>query len=421
MTDFAVISDLWQGLLCLAALMGSLLLLYDLLNCLQLGRRGAFWLCAGLLLLSLAQLQLMMMNAYRYPHYLLGIHLKAVPTALFCLAALIFALGLQHRLWRWSRSHVSAMSVKEAFDHLPAGLCYYLSGGRIKLSNSSMDAISLEISSAPMMDPEGFWRALEGGSLPVSLRGGEAPMIRLKNGRVCSFRHRVLDTELGPVHELLAMDVSSDWALNEELAMKQARARELNLRLKALLESIEYLTMSRELMQLKAELHDALGQSLLLSRRYLLDPGSTDPEEVRSAWLNDLRLLDSARPESWQKPYYLQEKQAQALGVRLELVGELPGEHRLIPAVETALRVHVTNVLRHAGGSRATVVSRREGEDWILTLLNDGMPPRLPIREGGGLGNLRSRVEALGGGMELGPGPEFRLRLRLPAGEEEYR
>jgi len=179
--------------------------------------------------------------------------------------------------------------------------------------------------------------------------------------------------------------------------------------------------MSRELMQLKAELHDALGQSLLLSRRYLLDPGSTDPEEVRSAWLNDLRLLDSARPESWQKPYYLQEKQAQALGVRLELVGELPGENRLIPAVETALRVHVTNVLRHAGGSRATVVSRREGEDWILTLLNDGMPPRLPIREGGGLGNLRSRVEALGGGMELGPGPEFRLRLRLPAGEEEYR
>ncbi len=421
MSDFALISDLWQGVLCLTALLGSLLLLNDLLVCLRLGRRWAPLLSAGLLLLSLAHIQIMMMNAYRFPHYPLGIHLKAVPTALLCLALLAFAGALRFRLGRWSRSHISAMSVKEAFDRLPAGLCYYLPGGRIKLSNASMDAVSQEISGAPMMDPEGLWRGLEGGSLPVSLRGGDAPMIRMKNGRVFSFRHRVLDTELGPVHELLAMDVSGDFALNEELAMKQAKARELNLRLKALLESIEYLTMSRELMQLKAELHDALGQSLLLSKRFLLDPGSTDPAEVRSAWLNDLRLLDSSRPESWQKPYYLPEKQAQALGVRLVIIGELPGENRLIPAVETALRVHITNVLRHAGGSRATVVSCREGEEWFLTLTNDGMPPRAPIREGGGLGNLRSRVEALGGGMEIETGPEFRLRLRLPAGEEELR
>jgi signal transduction histidine kinase len=420
MSDFALISDLWQGVLCLTALLGSLLLLNDLLVCLRLGRRWAPLLSAGLLLLSLAHIQIMMMNAYRFPHYPLGIHLKAVPTALLCLALLAFAVALRFRLGRWSRSHISAMSVKEAFDRLPAGLCYYLPGGRIKLSNASMDAVSQEISGAPMMDPEGLWRGLEGGSLPVSLRGGDAPMIRMKNGRVFSFRHRVLDTELGPVHELLAMDVSGDFALNEELAMKQAKARELNLRLKALLESIEYLTMSRELMQLKAELHDALGQSLLLSKRFLLDPGSTDPAEVRSAWLNDLRLLDSSRPESWQKPYYLPEKQAQALGVRLVIIGELPGENRLIPAVETALRVHITNVLRHAGGSRATVACRRVGDEWYLTLTNDGMIPRGPIREGGGLGNLRSRVEALGGSMEIDCAPGFRLQLRLPAGDGEF-
>ncbi len=420
MTDFAMLSDLWQGLLCLAGLLGALLILYDLLLSLQLDRRVAFLLNLGLLLYSVAHLQLMMMNAYRYPHYFLGIHLKAVPTAAACLALLLLAAAMQFRLARWSRSHISAMSLKEAFDRLPAGLCYYLPGGRIKLANTSMDAISQEISASPMMDPEGFWRGLESGELPVSLRGGDSPMIRMKSGRVCSFRHRVLDTELGTVHELLAMDISDDFALNEELALKQAKAQEINLRLRALLESIEYLTMSRELMQLKAELHDALGQSLLLSKRFLLDPGSLDPAEVRSAWLSNLGLLDSSRPESWQKPYYLQEKQAEALGVRLEILGELPGEDRLIPAVETALRVHITNVLRHAGGSRATVACRRVGDEWYLTLTNDGMLPRGPIREGGGLGNLRSRVEALGGSMEIDCAPGFRLRLRLPAGDGEF-
>jgi signal transduction histidine kinase len=417
MTDYAAISDLWQGLLCLAALLGCLLFFYDLLRSVQLGRKRALLLSAVLLLLSLAHIQVMMMNAFWSPHYPLGIHLKAVPTALFCLALLSLGGSMQYRLRRWSRSHISPMSVKEAFDRLPAGLCYYLPGGLIKLVNTSMDALCQDAVGAPMTDPEGFRRALEAGDLPASLRGGEAPMLRFADGRVYSFAHRLLDTELGPVHELLAMDVSRDCAMNRELEEKQARARELNVRLKALLGSIEYLTMSRELMQLKSELHDRLGQSLLLSRRYLLEPGSVEESEVREAWQKNLSLLENSRPESWQAPYYLRKLEAEALGIRLEISGSLPEESRLIPVVETALSVHVTNVLRHARGNRALVSCRRERGGYCLELTNDGDPPALPLREGGGLGNLRSRVEALGGSMALEASPTFRLGIWLPGSE----
>lgn len=420
MTDFSMISDLSQGLLCLAALLGILWLLYDLLFCLRLNKWAAALLSAGLLLFSMGHIQLMMMNAYRFPHYFLGIHLKAVPTGLICLALLVFAGMLQLQLGHWSRSHISATSVKEAFDRLPAGLCYYLPGGLIKFTNTSMNTICLQIDGTPLMDPEGFWLELKSGSLPLSLRGGSSPMIRLQNGAVYSFRHRALDTELGIVNELLALDVSDDYALNEELARKQTNAREINLRLRALLEGIEYLTMSRELMRLKAELHDSLGQSLLLSKRFLAEPGSIDPEQVRAAWLNNLNLLESSRPESWQKPYYIPKKQAETLGVRLDLIGDLPMEDRLIPVIETALQVHVTNVLRHAGGSRAAVESVRRDGEWLLTLSNDGKAPEEEIRESGGLANLRSRVEAAGGSMKIESSPAFRLLLRLPAGEEEH-
>ena len=88
--------------------------------------------------------------------------------------------------------------------------------------------------------------------------------------------------------------------------------------------------------------------------------------------------------------------------------------------VETALSVHTTNVLRHARGSRAMVRCTREKDGWELEFTNDGAPPALPLREGGGLGNLRSRVEALGGSMEIDCAPGFRLRLRLPAGDGEF-
>ena len=418
MTLFSQLSDPWQGVLCLLGLLGFFLFLYDLLRSLQLGERRMVLPAACALALSFCHLQVMIMNAYRSPYYPFGIRLPAAETAAVCAGFAVLGGFWQYRISRWSRSNLSAMSLKEAFDRLPAGLCYYLPGGLLKLVDLSMDALCTEALGAPLMDPEGFWQALTGGSLPISLRGGESPVLRLADGRVFSFRHRVLSTEFGPVHELLAMDVTEDWELNRELEWKQERAKELNVRLKALLGSIEYLTMSRELMQLKAQLHDTLGQTLLLSRRCLSDPESVDPETVRQAWLEQLRRLENSRPETWQQPYYIQQKQAEALGVTLKISGSLPAERRLIPVVETALSVHVTNLLRHAGGRTAFVCCEPEGNGYRLIFTGDGAPPAGPVREGGGLSNLRSLVEALGGSMELSSAPVFRLRLWLPAGEE---
>ena len=406
MSDFTHLSGPWQVLLCLIGLLAVFLYVYALLRHHELGRKKMILPDALLLLISFAHVQIMIRSVIVKPFYPEGRRLLTVPVIVTCFVLAAIAAFLLWRIGKWSRSHISALSVKEAFDRLPAGLCYFLPGGLIKLVNSSMDALCLETLGSPLMDPEGFWRCLKDGSLPQTLHGGETPMLRLADGRVFSFAHRVLNTELGVVHELLAMDVSEDYALNRELEEKQVRAKELNTRLRALLESIEYLTMSRELMQLKTELHDALGQSLLLSKRFLLDPDSVDAEQVRDVWRSNLKLLENSRPELWQKPYYIQEKQAEALGVRLEICGELPTENRLIPVVETALRVHSTNVLRHAGG-------------WRLTLTNDGMPPSSVIREGGGLGNLRSRVEVLGGRMEIESAPVFRLRIWLPSGKTE--
>ncbi len=418
MTEYARIPDLWQGVLGLFALLAVFMYMYDLVRCIQLGRKRPILPTAALLLISLALMQVMMMNAYRYPNFPLGIHLHTLPAAGACALLIALAAAQQYRIGRWSRSHISAMSLKEAFDSLPTGLCYYLPGGLIKLVNTRMNALCAEILGAPLMDPEGFWRELRSGSPEGSLRGGEEPMLMTASGAVYSFRHRLLETELGTVHELTAVDVSEDYAMNRELREKRDRAEALNLRLRALLGSIEYLTMSRELMQLKTELHDRLGQSLLVSKRWLLDPESMDPEAVRSAWLRNLHLLESSEPESWQRPYYILHRQAEALGLSLEVRGTLPRENRLIPAAETAIAVHLTNVLRHAGGSRALVSCRREGKDYVLELTNDGMPPRGEAREGGGLGNLRSRVEDLGGSMEIQWTPAFRLLLRLP-GEED--
>jgi len=419
MTDYAQISDVWQGILALFAVLAFLMSIYNLIRCIQLGRKLMCVPTAVLLSAAFALIQIMAMNAYKYPHYPLGIHLKVAPT-IAAVLLLIAASGLrQYRLGRWNRSHLSPMSIKESFDNLPAGLCYYLKGGLIKLVNTSMNELSSSVSGMPLMNPEQFYDDLERGALPASLRGGEAPMVRLSDGRVFRFSHRVFDTEIGLMHELVATDVTDNYNLNLELAEKQVRARELNARLKALLGSIEYLTMSRELTRLKAELHDELGKSLLLSKRYLESPGSVDAPAVRDSWLKKLNLLENSGRESWQTPYFVLKEQAEALGISLEIQGDLPSENYLIPVVETALSVHMTNVLRHAGGGRAVVVCEKEETGYRLALTNDGAAPPEEVREGGGLTNLRTKTEAVGGNMTVDSAPAFQLNLYLPINDWE--
>jgi signal transduction histidine kinase len=108
-----------------------------------------------------------------------------------------------------------------------------------------------------------------------------------------------------------------------------------------------------------------------------------------------------------------------AAGLPVTLTVE--GEPRPLPAgVDiSAYRIvqeALTNTLRHAHASRATVVVRY-GDPLELEITDDGVggPPRAGA--GHGLVGMRERVSLYGGGLELdsGNGRGFRIRATLPA------
>jgi signal transduction histidine kinase len=79
----------------------------------------------------------------------------------------------------------------------------------------------------------------------------------------------------------------------------------------------------------------------------------------------------------------------------------------------------LTNVLRHAGASRAEVsVVSTSGAAMVVTVHDDGRGSDMPGKErrsGMGIVGMRSRVEALGGTLEAGPEVRgFRLRASIP-------
>jgi signal transduction histidine kinase len=113
---------------------------------------------------------------------------------------------------------------------------------------------------------------------------------------------------------------------------------------------------------------------------------------------------------------------AEAAGLKVEVA--LEGEPRALPpAVDLAcyriVQESLTNVVRHAGASRATVtVNHRDGEV-VVEVLDDGLgtPAGVPAAGAGqGINGMRERARALGGTLQASPCPDggFLVRARLP-------
>ena len=153
---------------------------------------------------------------------------------------------------------------------------------------------------------------------------------------------------------------------------------------------------------------------LLMTRHFLAAPGQTDTKEMLSLWRRNIALLKNEERERWQEPCFFSLTHADSLGIRIEMNGELPEDETLLSVADTAITVHVTNVLRHAEGDTAYISIEKTPEGYVMRFTNNGKPPCEPVKETGGLANLRRLTEKIGGAMAITSSPQFEMILHLP-------
>ena len=106
-------------------------------------------------------------------------------------------------------------------------------------------------------------------------------------------------------------------------------------------------------------------------------------------------------------------------GLRVEVVSD--GDTDRVPsgvglAAYRIVQEALTNALRHAGASRATVRLEGSPEVLVVDVTDDGRGPGRPATDGHGLLGMRERVAVYGGSLDVGPvdGRGFRVVARLP-------
>ncbi len=409
---YQALSVFERGCLCILAAMVLFVYMYSLIRIIYLGRYRSAIPGAGVLTIvafCIFQLLVMIQDGDQNPR--IGIRLIVLIPVLF--AMLIYAFFMLYKVIRWQKEHVSLMSVKEAFDRLPTGLAYFDPDGMPVMVNEAMQRLSRNVLGRPLTDADLFRKGIN----EMSKDAGQSEnrlIVRGRDGRIYSVKFGSVTIDGAEYCEFTGTDISTEYELTEELESRRDRERVLNSRLKALVDTIEYVTMNRELLQLKTALHDNIGQSILICKRYLYAPESVDRQRMLDFWSVNIRHLINDEPEAWELPYYVISREAGRLGISLDIKGRLPDEKSLIPIVDSAISVQVGNTLKHTGGTKVEVGAYESPGEYLITLRNDGRPPAGEIREKGGLLNLRREVESAGGRMVIRSVPEFELQIILP-------
>ena len=194
----------------------------------------------------------------------------------------------------------------------------------------------------------------------------------------------------------------------------------MNRRLRQYGQDVQEATREKEILRAKTRVHDETGRVLIQTRQFLSGTQG-DAESVCAAWRQNARLLLAKYADEQHTDAFEQLTcAAQAIGVTIARSGAFPQEGtESAQLAEAAAHECLTNLVRHAGGTRLEILSERTAEGWSIRYRNDGDAPSGPIVEGSGLTALRARTEAAGGAMAIAHAPHFELTLTLPQERQE--
>ncbi|MEV4441221.1 histidine kinase [Streptomyces sp. NPDC049577] len=196
------------------------------------------------------------------------------------------------------------------------------------------------------------------------------------------------------------------------------------------------MAVTRERLRFSRDLHDLLGYSLssitlkseLIRRLIPVQPEQAVREVAEVLAISRQSLADVRTVASGYREMSLEQELLSArsvltaaeVGVRTDI--SLDKVSRQVDTVlATVLREAVTNVLRHSKAGSCVISVARSGRGRVrLSVVNDGADPAhrdVSPDSGSGLGNLATRLEAVGGRLIFSRSDEgvFRLEAEAPA------
>jgi len=421
MTCFYQASSVWQGVLLVISQFAVIFLAAGLILLFRRKCRLSKIIVIGSLLLLDVVLYVIMQLDSRITGAGQGLHLH-VPYAVLMLVILLTILSGAWMVLSETahRKTINNTSIKESFDNLPTGVCFFNEAGLPVLCNHAMHRFSFAVSGKDVQFITDLEHCFNKDFVPATDAKKDGRVFILPDGRAWHLEKRTIANESGDLYtQYIAADVTELHENRVELQEETEQLRRVQSDLKVLAANIMTVTREEEILNTKMRVHDEMGKCLVAAQKHLLaDSDEGIPDSVAAAWQRAVSMIKYSN-ETDEEDMLLQiRKTCESIHLRFVQTGELPGEERAAYLLTCAVRECVTNAARYADASELYADFTESGTDATVTVYNNGKTPDSEIVEGGGLSTLRRRVERAGGTMTVQSLPKFQLTVTVPKEKE---
>ena len=307
--------------------------------------------------------------------------------------------------------HLGFNAIKESFDRLPTGVCFFDQTGSIVLCNRQMYQLSRFLLDSDMQYLGEVQEALSAPGGGVVRIPDIDNTYRFPDKTVWRFEKTEVTDRYGTRYiQLTAADVTDLQRALVQLTADSKKLQEDAEKLKQLSGNVGALAREKERLDAKSSMHDNLAACITLTKQYITGEfDGMDADVVCREWEKVITFRDAIGLSAKEKLL----DSAKTGGVTVRIRGEEPtgGEAELM---YTAMQVCLTNAIQYANATEVSANIWENEYSYTVMIRNNGKPPKKEITEGGGLTNLRHRIENSGGKMTVQSLPEFSLVIEMP-------
>ncbi|MBR5181789.1 MAG: hypothetical protein IKW88_06005 [Clostridiales bacterium] len=322
----------------------------------------------------------------------------------------LIALGFEDSKYR--SGNITYESIQQTIDALPEGIAVYGNDGTVRLSNLKINEVCRSVTGKVLTDANKFWDYVK----KEGKEQGGKYLMRTPSDKMWLLEKDDMTVNDVQYFQIIATDVTERYAIIEELEKKNEHLQDIRNRMKEVSDFSGDMFIAQEEADARAALHNQLGQVLLMGRHYINHQETTDPKIVYAATMQMNRFLlgEAVEPYKGEEDVLSQAvSMANSIGVRVDIKGGEPKSDDAKKILSQAITECAANTVKHAEGDKVTVDIIPNENETVITLTNNGKPPKAGITESGGLLSLHRNIEAMGGIMELESVPEFRLTIRI--------
>ncbi|MBE6827951.1 MAG: hypothetical protein E7514_04965 [Ruminococcaceae bacterium] len=318
----------------------------------------------------------------------------------FLLLSVLSVILLMSNL-KYDKTFITPGAIKVYLDKMPCGVCCWRENGRVLFSNICMNTLCAAITKNALLNGNQFRDAVRDG-------------IKNVDGKVWRFVSREINVDDEMLYEMIASDITAEYAKTEALEKDKAELSRLNKELREYYSSIDESVKRQEILQAKMNIHDEMNR-LMLSTVAADKNDAAALDNIFSLWEHNALLLcmeTDSRANIRQTGAL--DSLAKALGIKVLWKSDLPDildgsqkELFFFTAQEALI-----NAVKHAGAKNLEISFEKTEGSLICRFTNDGKLPDGDVCFEGGLANIRLLARKQNADICTELGPRFTLVLK---------